>query len=209
MGIQTGIITGDKPVYAKAIAGGARGGRTSRGGDPRTRMAFDPPGAEGGRLVAMTGDGTTTSRLGTGGARGLAYAPDQGGKEGPHMVDLDANPTNLIEIVEIASLLTPAVRSPRFIIATTVDVLSLSCRHSGHRPWRSASQTHGAAHRRHADPVPAGVTFTRVDSSSGLIRWRCGCAPPPPPPPPPPHPPHPPPPHPPPRHAAVEWRGRF
>src|SRR5262245_58082296 len=102
MGIRTVMITGDNPLTAAAIAAEA-------GVDdfpPEAKLALIREQQRGGRLVAMTGDGTND-------APALAQADvavamntgTQAAKEAGNMVDLDSNPTKLIEIVEIGKQL--------------------------------------------------------------------------------------------------------
>jgi len=106
MGIRTVMITGDNPLTAQAIATEAGVDDFLAEATPEDKMALIRREQAGGRLVAMTGDGTND-------APALAQADvgvsmntgTQAAKEAGNMVDLDSNPTKLIEIVEIGKQL--------------------------------------------------------------------------------------------------------
>jgi K+-transporting ATPase ATPase B chain len=106
MGIRTVMITGDNPMTARAIAGEAGIDDFLAEAKPEDKMALIRKEQEGGRLVAMTGDGTND-------APALAQADvgvsmntgTSAAKEAGNMVDLDSDPTKLIEIVEIGKQL--------------------------------------------------------------------------------------------------------
>ncbi|HEX2622797.1 MAG TPA: potassium-transporting ATPase subunit KdpB [Phototrophicaceae bacterium] len=106
MGIKTVMITGDNPLTAAAIAAEAGVDDYLAQATPETKLKLIREHQEGGRLVAMTGDGTND-------APALAQADvavamntgTQAAKEAGNMVDLDSNPTKLIEIVEIGKQL--------------------------------------------------------------------------------------------------------
>jgi K+-transporting ATPase ATPase B chain len=106
MGIKTVMITGDNPLTAAAIAAEAGMDDFLAQATPETKLRLIRQMQEGGRLVAMTGDGTND-------APALAQADvavamntgTQAAKEAGNMVDLDSNPTKLIEIVEIGKQL--------------------------------------------------------------------------------------------------------
>jgi potassium-transporting ATPase ATP-binding subunit len=101
MGIKTVMITGDNPLTAAAIAAEAGVDDFLAQATPETKLKLIRQYQAGGRLVAMTGDGTND-------APALAQADvavamntgTQAAKEAGNMVDLDSNPTKLIEIVE-------------------------------------------------------------------------------------------------------------
>ena len=106
MGIKTLMITGDNPLTARAIATQAGVDDFLAEATPEDKMALIRREQEGGRLVAMTGDGTND-------APALAQA-DVGmtmntgtaaAKEAGNMVDLDSNPTKLIDVVQIGKQL--------------------------------------------------------------------------------------------------------
>ena len=106
MGIKTVMITGDNPLTAAAIASEAGVDDFLAQATPETKLKLIKDSQQGGRLVAMTGDGTND-------APALAQADvavamntgTQAAKEAGNMVDLDSNPTKLIEIVEIGKQL--------------------------------------------------------------------------------------------------------
>ena len=101
MGIRTVMVTGDNPLTARAIAAEAGVDDFLAEATPEEKLAYIKAEQSGGRLVAMTGDGTND-------APALAQADvavamntgTQAAKEAGNMVDLDSNPTKLIEIVE-------------------------------------------------------------------------------------------------------------
>lgn len=106
MGIKTIMITGDNPLTAAAIAAEAGVDDFLAEATPEAKLKLIREHQHGGRLVAMTGDGTND-------APALAQADvavamntgTQAAKEAGNLVDLDSNPTKLIEIVEIGKQL--------------------------------------------------------------------------------------------------------
>jgi K+-transporting ATPase ATPase B chain len=106
MGIKTVMITGDNPLTAAAISAEAGVDDFLAQATPETKLKLIRDYQSGGRLVAMTGDGTND-------APALAQADvavamntgTQPAREAANMVDLDSNPTKLIEIVEIGKQL--------------------------------------------------------------------------------------------------------
>jgi K+-transporting ATPase ATPase B chain len=106
MGIKTVMITGDNPTTAAAIAAESGVDDYLAQATPETKLSLIREHQKGGRLVAMTGDGTND-------APALAQADvavamntgTQAAKEAGNMVDLDSNPTKLIEVVEIGKQL--------------------------------------------------------------------------------------------------------
>jgi K+-transporting ATPase ATPase B chain len=106
MGIKTVMITGDNPLTAAAIAAEAGVDDFLAQATPEAKLKLIREHQAGGRLVAMTGDGTND-------APALAQADvavamntgTQAAKEAGNMVDLDSNPTKLIEVVEIGKQL--------------------------------------------------------------------------------------------------------
>jgi len=102
MGIRTVMITGDNPLTAKAIADEAGVDDFLAEATPEDKMALIRREQEGGALVAMTGDGTNDAPALAQADVGVAMnTGTQAAKEAGNMVDLDSNPTKLIEIVEI------------------------------------------------------------------------------------------------------------
>ena len=106
MGIRTVMITGDNPLTAQAIATEAGVDDFLAEATPEDKMALIRGEQAGGRLVAMTGDGTNDAPALAQADVGVAMnTGTQAAKEAGNMVDLDSNPTKLIEIVEIGKQL--------------------------------------------------------------------------------------------------------
>ncbi|WP_459983320.1 potassium-transporting ATPase subunit KdpB [Nocardioides sp. AN3] len=106
MGIRTVMITGDNPLTARAIAEEAGVDDFLAEATPEDKMALIKAEQEGGRLVAMTGDGTNDAPALAQADVGVAMnSGTSSAKEAGNMVDLDSNPTKLIEIVEIGKQL--------------------------------------------------------------------------------------------------------
>jgi potassium-transporting ATPase ATP-binding subunit len=106
MGIRTVMITGDNPLTARSIAEEAGVDDFLAEATPEDKMALIKREQEGGRLVAMTGDGTNDAPALAQADVGVAMnSGTSAAKEAGNMVDLDSNPTKLIEIVEIGKQL--------------------------------------------------------------------------------------------------------
>ncbi len=106
MGIRTVMITGDNPLTAAAIATEAGVDDFLAEATPEDKMALIKKEQAGGFLVAMTGDGTNDAPALAQADVGVAMnTGTQAAKEAGNMVDLDSNPTKLIEIVEIGKQL--------------------------------------------------------------------------------------------------------
>ncbi|AKA01471.1 potassium-transporting ATPase subunit B [Streptomyces noursei ZPM] len=106
MGIRTVMITGDNPLTAHAIAQEAGVDDVLAEAAPEDKMALIRREQEGGKLVAMTGDGTNDAPALAQADVGVAMnTGTSAAKEAGNMVDLDSNPTKLIEIVEIGKQL--------------------------------------------------------------------------------------------------------
>ena len=106
MGIRTVMITGDNPLTAAAIAQEAGVDDFLAEATPEAKMALIKQEQEGGRLVAMTGDGTNDAPALAQADVGVAMnTGTTAAKEAGNMVDLDSNPTKLIDIVEIGKQL--------------------------------------------------------------------------------------------------------
>jgi K+-transporting ATPase ATPase B chain len=102
MGIKTVMVTGDNPLTAAAIATEAGVDDFLAEATPEMKLAFIRKEQAGGRLVAMTGDGTNDAPALAQADVGVAMnTGTQAAKEAGNMVDLDSNPTKLIEVVEI------------------------------------------------------------------------------------------------------------
>ncbi|MGW6860797.1 potassium-transporting ATPase subunit KdpB [Streptomyces xanthophaeus] len=106
MGIKTVMITGDNPLTAKAIAEEAGVDDFLAEATPEDKMALIKREQTGGKLVAMTGDGTNDAPALAQADVGVAMnTGTSAAKEAGNMVDLDSDPTKLIEIVEIGKQL--------------------------------------------------------------------------------------------------------
>jgi K+-transporting ATPase ATPase B chain len=106
MGIKTVMITGDNPLTAKAIADEAGVDDFLAQATPEDKMKLIKSEQADGKLVAMTGDGTNDAPALAQADVGVAMnTGTQAAKEAGNMVDLDSNPTKLIEIVEIGKQL--------------------------------------------------------------------------------------------------------
>jgi potassium-transporting ATPase ATP-binding subunit len=106
MGIRTVMITGDNPLTAKAIADEAGVDDFLAEAKPEDKMALIRREQTGGKLVAMTGDGTNDAPALAQADVGVAMnTGTSAAKEAGNMVDLDSDPTKLIEIVEIGKQL--------------------------------------------------------------------------------------------------------
>jgi K+-transporting ATPase ATPase B chain len=106
MGIRTVMITGDNPLTAATIAREAGVDDFLAQATPEDKMALIKKEQAGGKLVAMTGDGTNDAPALAQADVGVAMnTGTQAAKEAGNMVDLDSNPTKLIEIVEIGKQL--------------------------------------------------------------------------------------------------------
>ncbi|HXM31477.1 MAG TPA: potassium-transporting ATPase subunit KdpB [Xanthobacteraceae bacterium] len=106
MGIRTVMITGDNPLTANAIAREAGVDDFLAEATPETKMALIKREQVSGRLVAMTGDGTNDAPALAQADVGVAMnSGTQAAKEAANMIDLDSDPTKLIEVVEIGKQL--------------------------------------------------------------------------------------------------------
>jgi len=106
MGIRTVMITGDNPLTAAAIAAEAGVDDFLAQATPKDKMDLIKKEQAGGRLVAMTGDGTNDAPALAQADVGVAMnTGTMAAKEAGNMVDLDSNPTKLIEVVAIGKQL--------------------------------------------------------------------------------------------------------
>ncbi|MCX5205128.1 potassium-transporting ATPase subunit KdpB [Streptomyces sp. NBC_00237] len=106
MGIRTVMITGDNPLTARAIAEEAGVDDFLAEATPEDKLALIKREQAGGKLVAMTGDGTNDAPALAQADVGVAMnTGTSAAKEAGNMVDLDSNPTKLVEIVEIGKQL--------------------------------------------------------------------------------------------------------
>jgi K+-transporting ATPase ATPase B chain len=106
MGIRTVMVTGDNPVTAAAIASEAGVDDFLAQATPEDKLAYIRREQQGGRLIAMCGDGTNDAPALAQADVGVAMQTGtQAAREAANMVDLDSSPTKLIEIVEIGKQL--------------------------------------------------------------------------------------------------------
>jgi potassium-transporting ATPase ATP-binding subunit len=106
MGIKTVMITGDNPLTAAAVAAEAGVDDFLAEATPETKLALIREYQASGRLVAMTGDGTNDApALAQADVAVAMNAGTQAAKEAANLVDLDSNPTKLLETVEIGKQL--------------------------------------------------------------------------------------------------------
>ena len=106
MGIRTVMITGDNAITARAIAEEAGVDDVLAEATPEDKMALIRKEQEGGRMVAMCGDGTNDAPALAQADVGVAMnTGTMAAKEAGNMVDLDSDPTKLIDIVEIGKQL--------------------------------------------------------------------------------------------------------
>ena len=106
MGIKSVMITGDNPLTAAAIAAEAGVDNFVAEATPQSKLAYIRKMQEGGELVAMVGDGTNDApALAQSDVAVAMNSGTQAAKEAANMVDLDSDPTKLIEIVEIGKQL--------------------------------------------------------------------------------------------------------
>ncbi len=106
MGIRTVMITGDNPLTAAAIASEAGVDDFLAEATPENKLALIKAEQEGGKLVAMTGDGTNDAPALAQADVGVAMnTGTTAAKEAGNMVDLDSNPTKLLDVVEIGKQL--------------------------------------------------------------------------------------------------------
>jgi K+-transporting ATPase ATPase B chain len=106
MGIRTVMVTGDNPLTAAAIATEAGVDDYIAQATPEDKLARIRKEQEGGKLIAMIGDGTNDAPALAQADVGVAMnTGTQAAREAGNMVDLDSNPTKLIEVVEIGKQL--------------------------------------------------------------------------------------------------------
>ena len=151
MGIRTVMITGDNPLTAKAIADEAGVDDFLAEATPEDKMALIKREQAGGNLVAMTGDGTNDAPALAQADVGVAMnTGTQAAREAGNMVDLDSNPTKLIEIVEIGKQLLITRGS-----LTTFSIANDVAKYFAIIPAMFAGTLPGARrHQRHAPRQP-------------------------------------------------------
>jgi K+-transporting ATPase ATPase B chain len=106
MGLRTVMVTGDNPLTAKSIAEQAGVDDYIAEATPEAKLAYIRKEQQGGKLVAMMGDGTNDAPALAQADVGVAMnSGTQAAKEAGNMVDLDSDPTKLIEVVEVGKQL--------------------------------------------------------------------------------------------------------
>jgi potassium-transporting ATPase ATP-binding subunit len=106
MGVKTVMVTGDNPITAAAIAGEAGVDDFIAQARPEDKLAYIRKEQQGGRLIAMCGDGANDAPALAQADVGVAMQTGtQAAREAGNMVDLDSDPTKLIEIVKIGKQL--------------------------------------------------------------------------------------------------------
>ena len=142
MGLRTVMITGDNPLTAATIAAKAGVDDFLAEATPETKLAYIRKEQAGGKLVAMMGDGTNDAPALAQADVALAMnAGTQAAKEAANMVDLDSDPTKLIEVVEVGKqLLMTRGSLTTFSIANDVAKFFaiIPALFAGTLPWLSA-----------------------------------------------------------------------
>ncbi len=136
MGIRTVMITGDNPLTAAAIAAEAGVDDFLAEATPEAKLALIRKEQAEGRLVAMCGDGSNDAPALAQADVGVAMnSGTPAAKEAGNLIDLDSDPTKLIEIVLVGKqLLISRGALTTFSIANDVANISRSCRRSSWRP---------------------------------------------------------------------------
>ena len=154
MGIRSVMVTGDNPLTAAAIASEAGVDDFLAQATPKDKLEYIKKEQAGGRMIAMTGDGTNDAPALAQADVGLAMnTGTTAAREAGNMVDLDSNPTKLIEVVAIGKqlLITRGALTTFSIMNDVVEVLR---DHSGdvHGDVSGAGQAehHVPAHARRA-----------------------------------------------------------
>jgi len=149
MGVKTVMVTGDNPLTAKYIAEKAGVDDFIAEARPEDKMEYIKKEQQSGKLVAMMGDGTNDAPALAQANVGVAMnSGTQAAKEAGNMVDLDNDPTKLIEIVEIGKqLLMTRGTLTTFSIANDVAkyFAIIPCFVYGSHPSVSTAEYHGAA----------------------------------------------------------------
>ena len=159
MGIRTVMITGDNPLTAEAIAAEAGVDDFLAEATPEDKLALIRREQEGGRLVAMTGDGTNDAPALAQADVGVAMnTGTSAAKEAGNMVDLDSDPTKLIDIVRIGKqLLITRGALTTFSIANDVAkyFAIIPAMFVGRVPGARGAEHHAAALAGLRDPLSA------------------------------------------------------
>ncbi len=174
MGIRTVMITGDNPLTAKAIAAEAGVDDFLAEATPEDKLALIQREQEGGNLVAMTGDGTNDAPALAQADVGVAMnTGTSAAKEAGNMVDLDSDPTKLIDIVRIGKqLLITRGALTTFSLANDIAkyFAIIPAMFMGCSPGSRCS-TSCSCRRRH--PRCSAPSSSTRSSSSCSSRWPC------------------------------------
>ncbi len=156
MGIKTVMITGDNPLTAAAIAKEAGVDDFLAQAKPEDKLALLRAEQAKGHLVAMTGDGTNDAPALAQADVGVAMnTGTQAAKEAGNMVDLDSNPTKLIEVVEIGKqmLMTRGALTTFSVANDVAKYFAIIPGHADGRVPRSRpAERHAPAHAAQRDP---------------------------------------------------------
>ena len=178
MGIRTVMITGDNPLTAKAIADEAGVDDFLAEATPEDKMALIKKEQAGGKLVAMTGDGTNDAPALAQADVGVAMnTGTSAAKEAGNMVDLDSDPTKLIEIVEIGKqLLITRGALTTFSIANDIAkyFAIIPAMFVGAVPRPGPAEHHAAAQPAVGDPVGGHLQRDRHHRADPAV--AAGCA---------------------------------
>ena len=181
MGIRTVMITGDNPLTAKAIADEAGVDDFLAEATPEDKMALIKKEQAGGKLVAMTGDGTNDAPALAQADVGVAMnTGTSAAKEAGNMVDLDSDPTKLIEIVEIGKqLLITRGALTTFSIANDIAkyFAIIPAMFVGAVPRPGPAEHHAAAQPAVGDPVRGDLQRDRHRRADPAVAARCALHP--------------------------------
>ena len=201
MGIKTIMITGDNKLTAAAIAAEAGVDDFLAEAKPEDKLALIRREQSGGRMVAMIGDGTNDAPALAQADVGVAMnTGTQAAKEAGNMVDLDCNPTKLLEVIEIGkqllitrgSLTTFSIANdvakyfaiiPAMLVGTFPAIAPLNIMQSA-QPGERHSERRDLQRAHHCRPDTAGVARRAVQAHWGAghsaaqpsdlrIRRRC------------------------------------
>ncbi len=162
MGIKTVMVTGDNPVTAAAIASEAGVDDYIAEATPQDKLAYIKAEQSKGRLIAMCGDGTNDAPALAQADVGVAMqSGTQAAREAGNMVDLDSNPTKLIEVTEIGKqLLMTRGSLTTFSIANDVAKYFAIIRRCSWPPIPNSERSTSCASRR-----PRARSFQRSSST--------------------------------------------
>ena len=176
MGIKTVMITGDNPLTAAAIANEAGVDDFLAEATPEDKMTLIKKEQRAGKLVAMTGDGTNDAPALAQADVGVAMnTGTQAAKEAGNMVDLDSNPTKLIEIVEIGKqlLMTRGTLTTFSIANDVAKYLAIIPAMFPRRPFPSLDTLNIMQLKTPQSAILSAVIFNAVIIIGADSRSRC------------------------------------